>query len=86
MSYINVGAYVNGVRPKSKKALRDALAAGADVEFDSTAAFGPRAGETIYATHNDIKADTLQVVGPDPYEKRDWYASVFVKAGKIVVR
>lgn len=37
MAYVNVGAYVNGVRPKTKKALKEAMAnAPETVQFDRT--------------------------------------------------
>lgn len=84
MSYVNVGAAVNGRRPASKKALKEALRdAPATVEFDSTAMMGPRAGEVISATVEDVAGYTLSVTGPDPYTARNWYASVSVKAGKL---
>lgn len=84
MSYVNVGATVSGRRPASKKALREALASAPEtVEFDSTAMMGPRAGDTIKATAADIGSYSLSVVGPDPYTRRDWYATVEVKAGKL---
>ena len=81
MSFINVGAYVGGQRPKSKKALREALAASpGTVFFDSTAAFGAHAGEDLPAVRlpEILGGDVLEVVGPDPYSKRNWYATVAV--------
>jgi hypothetical protein len=90
MSYVNVGAYVNGARPASKKALREAIAAwnaspteAPSLRFDSTAAMGPLAGEDITAHDLVTKhsGHVLQVVGPDPYRKRNWYASVEVRVG-----
>jgi hypothetical protein len=84
MSYVNVGAYVNNRRPASKKALREALRdAPATVKFDSTALMGPRSGDTIKAEPADIGTYSLSVAGPDPYSRRDWYATVSVKNGKI---
>lgn len=87
MSFVNVGAYVNGVRPASKKALKDAVKAleanQGFVSFDPTAAFGGRVW--IKANLADIGTDKLSVAGPDPYTNRKWYATVEVKNGKIVV-
>jgi hypothetical protein len=89
MSYINVGARVNGQRPATKTALRNALKAvdAADaVAFDTTAMMGPRAGDFIAATPEDIGKDKLTVTGPDPYTSRKWYATVAVNsAGKITI-
>lgn len=78
MAYVNVGAKVNGERPRTKKALKEAMAAHPEtVLFDRTAAFegrGPIRGD-------ELPEDTLQVVGPDPYTNRKWYASI--KNGKV---
>jgi hypothetical protein len=85
MSYINVGARVNGARPASKKALREALKDNpGSVTFDGTSPFG----EQFSGTVRSIPADaTLSVVGPDPYTSRKWYASVTRDAaGKITVK
>lgn len=78
MAYINVGAKINGERPKTKKALREAMKAHPEtVLFDRTAAFDGQG--TIRG--DELPRDTLQVVGPDPYAKRTWYASI--KNGKV---
>jgi hypothetical protein len=82
VAYINCGAYVNGIRPKTKKALREALKADPTaVEFDSTTAIGPHVGGRFTAQHTVASSDTLQVCGPDPYRSRVWYASI--KNGKL---
>lgn len=75
MSYINVGARINGVRVKTKKALREALRdAPNTVEFDSTSPMGPQFnGRADTMPGGGV---TLTVVGPDPYTKRTWFASV----------
>lgn len=86
MGYVNTGAMVNGRRPATKKALRDALTADPGlVQFDSTSMMGPRAGDIISATVADIGTDKMSVVGPDPYTKRNWYATVEVANGKVKV-
>jgi hypothetical protein len=79
MPFINVGAYVDGVRPKTKKALKEACANDPNrtrVVFDGTALNNEGHRYTL-----DHPNDTLQVCGPDPYTKRNWYASV--KNGKV---
>ena len=94
MSYVNVGAFVNGARPASKKALKEAVAAwnaspteAPSLRFDSTAMMGPLAGEDITAAQvaGEHSGYTFQVVGPDPYRKRNWYASVTARGGKLKV-
>ena len=75
MSYENVGAYVDSKRPKTKKALREALNSNPDsVVFDATSVFTHVIG-SIQA-NNLPEGVTLTVVGPDPYTLRKWYASV----------
>lgn len=94
-TYINVGAKTpDGERIPSKAALKRLLVGGkvkgqpvepqpSEVLFDKTAALGP--GDEVYRG-DALPADaTLQVCGPDPYEKRDWWASVKFVNGKIVV-
>lgn len=85
MSHVNVGAYVNGVRPPTKKALREALASAPEtVTFDPTARHGSRSLETeIKATVEMIGADKFEVCGPDPFTKRSWYATVEVRNGAL---
>lgn len=70
MRYLNCGAKVNGERPKTKKALREALQnAPETVTFDSTS-------EWNEWTSNYHRSDiTFSIVGPDPYTKRNWYAN-----------
>lgn len=76
MDNIGVGALVNGERPPTKKALREALTnAPATVELDSTAAVGAHIGET-FRGDNIPDGVRLNVVGPDPYTARNWYANV----------
>lgn len=74
MQYVNAGAYINGARPQSKKALREALAlAPSTVTFDPTDLL-----------HEDevIRGDqipghvSVSVCGPDPYTSRRWYSQV----------
>jgi len=88
MAYVNAGAYVNGIRPASKKALKEAIRdAPGTVHFDCTDAYGTHAGYNIPAEAEKIgKQDTIQVTGPDPYTARKWYAAVSVNAkGTITV-
>lgn len=73
MSYINVGAEINGVPAKTKKALKEAMQSAPEtVVFYSTSDFTTGA----WYGHHLPKDDKLQVVGPDPYTKRVWYATV----------
>lgn len=85
MPYINVGARIDGARPRSKKALREALRdAPETVTFDSTSPLG----QQFDGTGTQIPASvTLTVTGPDPYAARDWWASVTLGAsGKVAMK
>lgn len=95
--YVNVGAATpDGTRIKTKAELKRLLLGGkvrsenvpatpSEVMFDSTAAMGP--GERTYRGDDLPVEYTLQVVGPDPYTDRRWYASVSRDAdGKITVK
>lgn len=82
MAYVNVGAYVNAERPKTKKALKEAVAKTPDLlDFDATSFEGP----AMYQVKDLTPGLRLQVVGPDPYSKRSWYATVELKGGRVVV-
>lgn len=74
----NYGAqHADGSNFKSKKALREAVAAGESVIFYDTSAFNNR-GNPSAAELSPIDV----VVGPDPYTDRRWYANV--KNGKVL--
>lgn len=82
MAFIGVGAYVNGKRPASKKALRDALTQDpTSVTFDGTSPFEPYYGDVTQLQ----AGDTLQVTGPCPHTKRNWYANVKIVGGNVKV-
>lgn len=76
------GAYVNGSRPKTKKALKEAVAANLQsVELEATSVFGNEFGGSL-ANAPDGK---YYVVGPDPYRKRSWYAQIVKQGGSVKV-
>lgn len=75
-------------RCRSKKALREVLASDPRrvlVEF--TSAFGDNAGDVIPAAELvDTIVRRYQLVGPDPYRSRVWYASLDVHPnGRMVL-
>jgi hypothetical protein len=74
MDYVNCGASVQGQRVKTKKALKEAMKNDpSSVSFDSTSMFDDYS--TIYGDKIP-RGIILSVVGPDPYNKRSWYANV----------
>lgn len=76
MIYINVGAFINGERAVSKKAVREALESDPDsVEFDCTELLTAFRGAVF--SPEEIQPDwRLTVVGPDPYTRRNFYGTV----------
>ena len=82
MSYVNCGAYVNGERPKSKKALKEAIKDPASVYFDPTSMFD---NQTMIHGDQIPNGVSLSVCGPDPYNSRKWYATVTTVNGNVKV-
>lgn len=88
--FVNVGALVDGERPKSKKALKAAVLSDIEngtetVGFDQTAHIHDGAIPGIAVVKDLPEGITLVVTGPDPYASRRWYGNVKVKDGKVVV-
>lgn len=63
--------YMLGASYPTKKSLKESI--GKPLRYVETSMFGQE-----YKPNG-----TLTVVGPDPYTKRDWYATVTMKDGKI---
>lgn len=91
MAYVNVGALNSGgQRIPTKKALKEAVQRYNEgqqdaVVFDQTAMMQSGSVPGM-ATCNDLSEGiVLSVVGPDPYEKRNWYASVERKGDLVKV-
>jgi hypothetical protein len=88
MSFVNVGAcYDNGERIRTKKELKAALAtASSTVVFDKTS-YLDSSGLPRQIKVSDLTSGVkLSVCGPDPYERRQWWATVENKSGKITVK
>lgn len=88
MSNYNCGAAtLAGLRFPTKKALKVAMAsAPEEVYFDGTSLFHTVNGEPPGYRGNELPEDVhLAVVGPDPFTNRRWYATVALRAGKVVV-
>lgn len=85
-NFINVGALTSDARRVSTKKQLKELCESGEVAFDQTGF--PLSGllpGTIVP--EDMKSGIiLSVVGPDPHAKRNWYANVELKGGKLVVR
>lgn len=79
------GVYVNGERPKTKRAMREAIAdAPHTVRIEATSWFGDEYDGSIV---NMPCGTTVYFVGPDPHTKRSWYGSIVRNNdGKVVVK
>ena len=94
MKYVNVGALDRDARRIPTKAALKRAVNNDDIAFDQTA-FPHDDGlpgliepadvyRAIEQTGNEI---VLSVVGPDPYNRRMWYASVTIgRDGKLKVK
>jgi hypothetical protein len=70
-------AYVNGVKPKTKKALREAFKADpASVWFEDLSLNSRGSVTASELSPSDV------IVGPDAMTARNWYANV--RNGKVV--
>ena len=71
------GIRINGARPKSKKAVKEAVAAGGRVSLEGTSIFGNDYDGPV----SEAPDGRYDFVGPDPYTARNFYGSITVKNG-----
>lgn len=72
------GISVQGHRPKTKKALALMVATiPHDVKLEATSILGNEYAGPI----TEAPAGRFDVVGPDPYTSRKWYANIYVTVG-----
>lgn len=72
------GLFVDGLRPKSKKAVKEAIAASVPVRLQATSLFGDEYQGSVY----DAPSGEYYFVGPDPYTDRRFYGTITVVAGQ----
>lgn len=84
MAFINVGARVGAHSVKTKKDLKQLVSEGnEELVFYGTSPFAVAKFEGGLSA---VDKDVLSVAGPDPFNKRDWYATVRRVNGKLVVK
>lgn len=79
------GIYLNGRRPKSKKEIRERLAApdgAVAVELEATSMFGNEYGGPVKGAPDG----SYHIVGPDPYTKRSFYGTITKRGDKITLK
>lgn len=76
------GLFINGQRPKSKKAVREAVANGDRVTVEATSIFG----NEYHGPLSEAPNGRINFVGPNPYSDRRFYGSITVRDGKAVVK
>lgn len=78
------GVFVDGRRPASKKAIKEALAADPSrVELEGTSMFGNEYSGPVLSMP---ESTTAYFVGPDPYTSRKFYGQIVRKGDKVTVR
>ena len=75
---------MQGVFPRfrHKKALKEAVKANEPVRLEATSLLGNEYDGDLY----QAPPGKYFVVGPDPFTKRNWYASIEIKNGMITVK
>jgi hypothetical protein len=87
MRYVNVGVSLGGTRIPTKADLRRAVTSDpADVSFDATSIVGGRDAKWSGRATEIPEDITLSVCGPDPYQNRQWWATVTRKGDKVTVK
>lgn len=76
------GIFINGERPKSKKAVREAIANGESVRIEATSWHGNEYDGPV----TSAPIGQIAFVGPDPFTKRNFYGTIVVSANGIVVK
>lgn len=74
------GVFINYRRPKSKKAVKEAIAAGELVTVEATSMFGNEYDGPVA----EAPPGTITFVGPDPYRDRRFYGTITVSADGTV--
>lgn len=78
------GIFMQGYgRPKSKKQIKEAVAAGDTVYVEATSLFGNEYDGSVYEMP---EGTTIYFVGPDPEHKRSFYGQITRKGDKVVVK
>ena len=77
------GIYINNIRPKSKKEIKEAVANNPEtVIIEATSLFGNEYNGTIA----DATDGNYTFVGPDPYTNRKFYGTLIIRDGKFSVK
>jgi hypothetical protein len=78
------GVFVGGQRPKTKKALREAVHKDpARVLVEATSIFGNDYGGPVLEMPEVKK---IYICGPDPFTTRNWYATLVRHGNTVTVR
>ncbi len=75
------GIFIQGNRPRSKKAVKEAIAAGHQVNIEATSVFGNEYDGPV----EDAPDGTYTFVGPDPYTARKFYGTITKRNGTVKV-
>lgn len=77
------GLFINGARPKSKKAVKEALAtAPGSISIEGTSVFGGDYDGPL----TEAPDGRIDFVGPDPYRARNFYGNFYIAGGVIKLK
>jgi hypothetical protein len=81
------GIFINGRRPASKKAVREAIAADQNaVRIEATSMFGNEREGSIADLIAAGFVGRIDFVGPCPFTSRKFYGNLHFSPGKVVVK
>lgn len=77
------GIWIDNRRPKSKKEVKEIVATNPDrVYIEATSIFGNEYDGPV----SEMPVGTVTFVGPDPYNKRNFYGNIVRSESKIIVK
>lgn len=80
------GVFVNGKRPATKKAIKEALASGQEVSLEATSIFANIFGNEYDGPITSAPDGFYTFTGPDPERSRKYYGNFIVADGKVTLK
>lgn len=81
------GIFINGRRPASKKAVKDAIATAPDTVYvEATSMHGGEPENYVSLLATNGQSHRIHFVGPDPFTKRNFYGTITIANGKVSVK
>ena len=74
--------FIDNTLPRSKAAIKKAIAAGAEIVIEATSFFGDEYDGPVAAAPDG----TYRFVGPDPHTSRNYYGTLTVSGGRVTIK